>query len=124
TFAPMYRPQIALEVLDVLLRSDPSVTLTLAGQDQGLAQCTKRRAAQLGVGRAVAFPGFLGPRQKLRAFDDHDVFLSTSAVDNAPVSVLEAAASGLVVVAANAGGVGDVLVHGESGLLVPDGDGA
>jgi len=124
TFAPMYRPEIALDVLEVLLRSDPSVTLTLAGQNRGLTEHTKRQAAQLGVGHAVAFPGFLGPKQKLRAFDDHDVFLSTSAVDNTPVSVLEAAACGLVVVAANAGGLGDVIVHGENGLLVPDGDSA
>jgi len=122
TFEPMYRPEIALDVLRVLLRSEPSATLTLAGQDAGLLEHVKRRAGELGVAHAVTFPGFLGPDEKRRAFDDHDVFLSTSAVDNAPVSVLEAATCGLVVVAADAGGLRDVLVDAESGLLVPDGD--
>jgi glycosyltransferase involved in cell wall biosynthesis len=122
TFEPLYRPDMALEVLAILLQSDPSVTLTLAGQDAGLLEPTQRRAAQLGVAHAVAFPGFLGPKQKQRALDEHDVFLSTSAVDNAPVGVLEAARSGLVIVAADTGGVRDVLVDGESGLLVRDGD--
>jgi glycosyltransferase involved in cell wall biosynthesis len=122
TLEPIYRAELALEVLRVLLRSDPSATLTLAGQEAGRLEQTKRRAADLGVGHAVTFPGFLGPEQKRRAFDDHDVFLSTNTVDNTPVSVLEAATCGLVVVATNAGGLGDVLVHGENGLLVPDGD--
>jgi glycosyltransferase involved in cell wall biosynthesis len=121
TFEPMYRPEIALEVLEILLRSDPSVTLTLAGQEAGLLEQTKTRAAEIGVAHAVTFPGFLGPEQKQRAFDEHDVFLSTSAVDNAPVSALEAARSGLVIVAADAGGLRDLFVDGESGLLVRDG---
>jgi glycosyltransferase involved in cell wall biosynthesis len=122
TLEPIYRPHLPLEVLRVLLRTHPSVILTLAGQDRGLLEKMKQRAAELGVTHAVRFPGFLDPQQKQRAFDDHDVFLSTSAVDNAPVSVLEAAMCGLVVVATNVGGLGDLLVHGEDGLLVPDGD--
>jgi glycosyltransferase involved in cell wall biosynthesis len=122
TFEAVYRPQMAIEVLAVLRKSDPSVTLTLAGQDKGFVEPVRRRAAELGVADAVEFPGFLDPARKRRAFEDHDLFLSTSEVDNAPVSVLEAARCGLVVVGADVGGLGDVLTHGENALLVPDGD--
>ena len=48
--------------------------------------------------------------------------LFRSAVDNAPVSVLEAATSGLVVVATKTGGLGDLVSHRRNGLLVPDSD--
>jgi L-malate glycosyltransferase len=122
TFEPIYRPEMALEVLQLVRRTDSSVTLTLAGQDRGSSEAIKTRAAELGIGHAVKFPGFLDPLQKRRAFDDHDVFLSTSAVDNAPVSVLEAATSGLAVVATKTGGLADLVTHGKNGLLVPDGD--
>ena len=68
----------------------------------------------------MSFPGFLGPEAKRRAFAEHDVFWNTNAVDNAPVTVLEAMASGLPVVALAAGGVPDLLCHGQAGRLVPE----
>ncbi len=51
-----------------------------------------------------------------------DIALNPSTVDNMPNSVLEAFASGVPVVSTNAGGVPDMLIDGESGLLVPVGD--
>jgi glycosyltransferase involved in cell wall biosynthesis len=122
TLHPIYRPDLALTVLQAVRRTHPAATLTLAGQDKGLLRETQRQADSLGLGDAVTFPGFLGPDAKRRAFEDHDIFLSTNSVDNAPVSVLEAAASGLVVVAMDVGGLRDLVVDGENGVLVRDGD--
>jgi glycosyltransferase involved in cell wall biosynthesis len=122
TFHHLYRPELPLEVLARLRRSHPDATLTLAGQDRGELEATRRRAAKLGLSDVVAFPGFLGASDKLAALENHDVFLSTNAVDNCPVSMLEAAASGLVVVAMRAGGIDDIIADDVNGLLVPDGD--
>lgn len=122
TFEDVYRPELALEVLAALHVTHPDARLTLAGQDRGLLDTVKKRAGDLGLAHAVAFPGFLDSQAKLRALSDHDVFLSTNAVDNTPVSLLEAAVSGMAIVAMAAGGVGDMIVDGETGLLVPDGD--
>jgi glycosyltransferase involved in cell wall biosynthesis len=54
--------------------------------------------------------------------DQADVFLNTSRIDNTPVSVTEAMASGLPVVSSNAGGVPDLLTHERDGLLFDPGD--
>ncbi|HVG10748.1 MAG TPA: glycosyltransferase family 4 protein, partial [Thermoanaerobaculia bacterium] len=116
TFHELYRPDLALRVLERL----PGATLTMAGQDKGLLAETRRRAEEMGLD--VRFPGFLDAEGKRREFAAHDVFLNTNRVDNAPVSVLEAAAFGLPVVSTDVGGIPCLLRDGEEALLVPEGD--
>ncbi|WP_374689878.1 glycosyltransferase family 4 protein [Promineifilum sp.] len=119
TFHDVYHPEMALEVLADLRRTHPAAMLTMAGQEKGLHAAVVARAAALGLAEAVRFPGFLGPQDKVREFTAHDIYLNTNRVDNMPVSVLEAAAFGLPVVATAVGGVPYLLRDGETGLLVP-----
>jgi glycosyltransferase involved in cell wall biosynthesis len=59
-----------------------------------------------------------------RHYADADVYLQTPVVDNMPLSVLEAFASGLPVVSTDAGGVRAMLTHDVHGLLAPPDDDA
>ena len=122
TFHEVYHPQMAIEALVELRHAHPGATLTMAGQEKGLHAAVQELAGRRGLAEAVRFPGFLGPADKAREFAAHDIYLNTNRVDNMPVSVLEAAAFGLPVVATAVGGVPHLLRDGETGLLVPDGD--
>ncbi len=122
TFHEIYHPEMAVETLAGLRRTHPAATLTMAGQEKGLHDAVRELAASMGLADAVRFPGFLGPEDKAREFAAHDIYLNTNHVDNMPVSVLEAGAFGLPVVATAVGGIPDLLRDGETGLLVPDGD--
>jgi glycosyltransferase involved in cell wall biosynthesis len=122
TFEPNYNPVMALEAFRRVKEAVPDARLTMAGQDRGLMEHVSAHARAIGLADDVSFPGFLDEHQKRAAFSEHDIFLNTNKVDNAPVSVLEAAVSGLIVVATAVGGVDSLFDHERSALLVPDGD--
>jgi glycosyltransferase involved in cell wall biosynthesis len=122
TFHEVYHPELALRVLAELRQSHPEATLTMAGQEKGLGARVEQLTEELGLCDAVRRPGFLGLERKQQEFNRHDIFLNTSRIDNMPVSVLEACAFGLPVVATRVGGIPDLLEHERTGLLVPDGD--
>jgi L-malate glycosyltransferase len=121
-FEDLYRPGLALDVLARVRRVVPEATLTMAGQDSGRLAAVKAEAAGRGLADSVRFPGYLDEVAKRDAFAAHDVFLTTSRVDNMPVSVLEAAACGLPVVAFPVGGLEHLLTHEHDALLPADGD--
>jgi glycosyltransferase involved in cell wall biosynthesis len=55
-------------------------------------------------------------------YAEADLYIQTPEIDNMPVSMLEAFASGTPVVSTRAGGVPAILTDGEHGLLGPVGD--
>ena len=70
----------------------------------------------------VRFTGHLLPDQIAPTYDAADIFLNTSAVDNLPITLIEASASGLPIVSTEAGAIPDLIEDGENGLLAPVGD--
>lgn len=81
-------------------------------------------ADALGVRDRVEFRGQIAPEHMPRVYDEADVFINSSDVDNVPLSIAEAFASGLPVVTTDTGGIPDMVRHDQSGLLVPRGDDA
>ena len=51
--------------------------------------------------------------------NESDIYVSASKTEGLPLSILEAMASGLPVVATNAGGTKDIVINGTNGYLVP-----
>lgn len=122
TFQELYDPLTAVRTVAELRRRGVQATLTMAGQEKGLLGDTTRLVDDLGLNAVVSFAGFVAGERKLALLADHDIFLNTNVVDNAPVSVLEAAASGLAVVSSGVGGLPDLLPNGFAARLVTPGD--
>jgi len=77
-------------------------------------------AACAGPGRS--WTGYLDEAGKAAAFAAADVFVLPSTSEGLPVALLEAMAHGVAVVATPVGGVPELVVDGETGVLVPPGD--
>jgi glycosyltransferase involved in cell wall biosynthesis len=75
---------------------------------------------RLGLGEQVRLAGERTDVPALLA--DSDVFVLSSASEGLPVSVLEAMAAEVPVVASAVGGLAELVVDGETGLLSPPGD--
>ena len=118
-FEDIYQPLAAVEIFHNIRTSHPGAQMTMAGQDRGLQEKTLGHAKELGCQDEINFPGFLSGSDKAAAFATHDIFLHTNTVDNAPVALVEAAAHGLPIVAADVGGIADLFEDDVSALLFP-----
>ncbi len=122
TFEAAYHPLMAVETLRLLLKSFPHAHLTMAGQDQGLLEQVQKQIVKDHLEKHIRLAGYLNNEKKLQAFSQHDIFLNTNRIDNMPVSLIEAAACGLPIVAANVGGIPFLVQHEATALLVESGD--
>lgn len=94
--------------------------LTIAG-DGAIARA-KREAERLGVADHVDLRGWVGPQEREALFSRADIFVLPSRNEGLPMSVLEAMARGLPVIATPVGGLPELIEDGVNGLLVPPGD--
>ena len=119
-FEPIYNVAAVLRAFARIQASRPDATLTVVGsgsQDAAL----RALAADLNL-RHVTFAGRVPPAEIHRYYADADIYVQAPAIDNMPLSVLEAFASGLPVVSTNVGGVPAMLTDGVHGLLAPPDD--
>jgi glycosyltransferase involved in cell wall biosynthesis len=114
-FEPIYNVAAVLRAFARVQAQRADATLTLVGggsQEPAL----RALAAHLTL-RHVTFAGRVPPSDIHRQYAEADIYLQTPAIDNMPLSVLEAFASGLPVVSTGVGGVPAILTHGVHGLL-------
>lgn len=105
-------PEKNLEVFARVLDALPDARAAFVGDGPARAALERRFA-----GRRAEFLGFLRGDELAEAYASADVFLMPSRTETLGFVVLEAMSSGCPVVAADAGGLRDLVVHEESGLL-------
>ena len=113
--APAKNHALLLRTVARLRESGRDVSLTLVG-DGPLRGALEERARELGISQRVRFAG---RRTDTPAFyRDCDLFVLLSDYEGMPMSIIEAMASGLPVVATRAGGVAELVDDGVNGALV------
>jgi glycosyltransferase involved in cell wall biosynthesis len=122
-FCEIYNPVLGPKALLELLPTQPRAHLTMVGPDKGDGsfQKTQSFVREHNLEQRVTILGPIEKNDVPATLQKADIFLNTSNVDNAPVSVLEAMANGLCVVSTNVGGIPFMLEDEADSLLTePD----
>lgn len=111
---------LAIEAISRI--GDPDLRLIVIGRTEGVEHVKniKAHAVSLGVEDQVIF---LGHRDDVyRLLSGMDVFLMPSRREAFSLAVIEAAASGLPIIASRVGGLPEILEEGRSGLFFENGN--
>jgi glycosyltransferase involved in cell wall biosynthesis len=107
-----HSPEKRLELIRDPLFSVPGVRLTMIGGGPSHEQLKRHFR-----GTPTTFPGFMRGQELVDAYRAADVFLFPSTTETFGLVALEAMACRVPVIAANTGGVLDIIRDGENGLL-------
>lgn len=131
TLAPNYGVDLLIRafaelLLDLLPNERPDFTphrcrLVIVGDGPQRAEL-EALAQQIGVADRVRFVGPVPHSEVPGWLNQFDLFVAPSRFESFGAAVVEASACGLAVVASDAGGLPEVVRHGETGLIVPRDD--
>jgi len=108
-----------LRVAADVARDHPATVFLIAGTGP-LESQLHAEAEKLGIAERVRFLGHVSDRVAL--YYAIDALLLTSDFEGTPMTLLEAMASGVPVVASGVDGIAEVCTHGKNALLAPLGD--
>jgi glycosyltransferase involved in cell wall biosynthesis len=119
-FHPYYGVDVVVQAFSEVQKSYPKARLDLVGGG-GLEGKIRDLVRQLNLS-GVNFLGVAQHKDIARFYDEADIFVNASNLDNMPVSVLEAFASGTPVVTTAPESMRYIVDHGRTGLLSEPGN--
>jgi len=110
-----YNVAATLRAFALIERQAPGARLIVAGEGSESARLLAL-AAELRIKR-IEFMGAVPPDGMPALYDQADIFINASLIDNLPLSILEAFACGLAVVTSGAGGIPRIVTDGRTGII-------
>jgi len=117
----IYDNATAIRAFHRVKQSVSGATLTVAGAGPEKTMLSDL-VSKLGLDDAVRFTGRIDNDAIAALYQSADMMINASLVDNMPISILEALASGVPVVSTGAGGIPYLVEDGKTALLVPKKD--
>lgn len=109
-----------LDTWPTVLKEVPHARLIVGGN--GEIDRAKIKAQQLGITETVVFLGWVAGEEKAALLRAADAFVLPSYNEGLPMSVLEAMACGIPTVTTNVGGIPEIIVNQENGILIEPGN--
>jgi len=108
-----------IDSLKLLLDSGINARVVIIGEGPERS-FLERRICELGLTESVIMPGYKSEARKYLSL--FDVFILPSLTEGLPITLLEAMDARVPIVSSDVGGVGEILEHGDAGVLVKPAD--
>jgi len=118
-FIPRKGHTVLFKAVPNVIARHPEVRFLLFGRGP-LEEALRAETLRLGLGEVIRFPGFVHDLERL--LPCCYALVHPANLEGLGVSLLEAGAAGLPIVAARAGGIPEIVEDGRNGLLVPPDD--
>lgn len=116
---PVKNHDLFLQAAQLVHQRLPHVYFAIVGDGERRTELAQQACA-LGIDQRVRFAGWITDMPSI--YSALDVVVLSSVNEGLPVSLIEAMAAGVPVVATAVGGVNDLLENGRLGAMVPSGD--
>ena len=111
-------PELLVKAMPYVVEKVRGAKLIMAGADWGARKSLENLVTKLGMETAVQFAGEVTEEQKMDLLASCDIYVHPSLQDIFSLSILEAGAAGLPVIAFNVGGNSEMILDGQTGKLV------
>lgn len=116
-----------LEAMPQILTAHPDTILRVVGGGEQEKEL-KEISVRLGIQRKVFFIGMIASDQVSEYYSKADIFIGPSIKEESGdtegfgLTFVEASISGCLVIGTNVGGISDILINGETGVVLPSQD--
>lgn len=127
-FTAKKAPMTTIRAFSKAAMQNPLARLEMAGAREGLYEECLQLVKELGLEDRVHFAGVLSPEEvaarmcRADIFVQHSITAADGDMEGMPLSILEAAASGLPVISTKSAGIPDAVINGSTGFLVNEND--
>ncbi len=113
----IYDVATTIRAFALVKKEYPQAYLSIAGTGPE-KQALTALITDLNLDDSISFTGRLGPEEMANLYQQADIMLNASTVDNTPNSIIEALACATPVVTTDAGGIPKLVTHQHDALLV------
>lgn len=106
----------AIQAFALAAEKNPEIKFFIVGEGPERTKL-EALARRLGIKEKVIFTGFLRGYKLTRALQASEMFVTASQSENMPISILEAMACGLPIIAVSALGIPEIVKNGVNGFL-------
>ena len=118
-FGKVYNPLMTVKAVDILKDKFPLIELAMLGSDiDGTLDETNTLIQNLNLTQHIRILGKMAQGDWIKLSAGYDIMVSNPIIDNAPVSIIEGMALGLIIVSTDVGGITHLLKDKEDAVLV------
>ncbi len=115
---PVYGADILIKAMAEVKKEIPDIKLSLTGAENAQTSALKKLTNELGLSENIQFVGHINHSQIYAFIKEHDFMVMPSRAESFGVAAVEASACGRAVIASDVGGVPEVVIDTETGILV------